>query len=79
MLSLLAGEFKASAGIVRVGPNELGKMSAEAVARLRSREISLVVQGAAANLLPYVTSVQNVSFAQYGAREAWRANRSRCR
>jgi putative ABC transport system ATP-binding protein len=69
MLSLLAGEFKASAGVVRVGSNDLGKMSEEAVARLRSREISLVVQGAAANLLPYVTSVQNVAFAQYGARK----------
>ena len=78
MLSLLAGEFKASAGVVRVGPNDLGKMSTEAVARLRSREISLVVQGAAANLLPYATSVQNVSFAQYGAAEARRSNRSRC-
>jgi putative ABC transport system ATP-binding protein len=68
MLSLLAGEFKASAGVVRVGANDLGKMSAEAVARLRSRDISLVVQGAAANLLPYATSLQNVSFAQYGVR-----------
>lgn len=68
VLSLLAGEFGASAGVVRVGPHDLGRMSSEAVARLRSREISLVVQGAAANLLPYATSAQNVWFAQHGAR-----------
>jgi putative ABC transport system ATP-binding protein len=68
VLSLLAGEFPPSAGVVRVGTNDLGRMSSEAVARLRSREISLVVQGAAANLLPYATSVQNVWFAQHGAR-----------
>ncbi|MGA8296224.1 MAG: ATP-binding cassette domain-containing protein [Acidimicrobiales bacterium] len=68
VLSLLAGEFSASAGLVRVAGHNLAKMSDEALAALRAREISLVVQGAAANLLPYATADENVWFAQRGAR-----------
>lgn len=68
VLSLLAGEFPASAGIVRVAGHNLGKMSQEGLAALRAREISLVVQGAAANLLPYASAEENVWFAQRGAR-----------
>jgi putative ABC transport system ATP-binding protein len=68
VLSLLAGEFPASAGLVRVAGHNLGKMGDEALAALRAREISLVVQGASANLLPYATAQENVWFAQRGAR-----------
>ena len=68
VLSLLAGEFAASAGLVRVDRYELAKLSPEALAALRAREISLVVQGATANLLPYATAAENVWFAQHGAR-----------
>jgi putative ABC transport system ATP-binding protein len=68
VLSLLAGEFPASAGFVRVAGHNLGKMGDEALAALRAREISLVVQGASANLLPYATAEENVWFAQRGAR-----------
>jgi putative ABC transport system ATP-binding protein len=68
VLSLLAGEFAASAGLVRVAGHNLAKMGEEALAALRAREISLVVQGASANLLPYATAEENVWFAQRGAR-----------
>lgn len=68
VLSLLAGEFPASAGLVRVAGHNLARMSEEALAALRAREISLVVQGASANLLPYATAEENVWFAQRGAR-----------
>jgi putative ABC transport system ATP-binding protein len=68
VLALLAGEFPASAGLVRVAGNNLGRMSQESLAALRARDISLVVQGASANLLPYATAVENVWFAQHGAR-----------
>ena len=46
----------------------LWSTSADDLSRLRSRDISLVVQGAIANLLPYATARENVWFAQHGAR-----------
>jgi ABC-type lipoprotein export system ATPase subunit len=68
VLGLLAGEFAPSAGSVRIGEYDVGRLGAEVLSRLRSRDISLVVQDAAANLLPYATAFENVWFAQHGAR-----------
>jgi putative ABC transport system ATP-binding protein len=68
VLGLLAGEFAPSAGSVRIGEHELGKLGADALSRLRAHEISLVVQGAATNLLSYATALENVWFAQHGSR-----------
>jgi putative ABC transport system ATP-binding protein len=68
VLGLLAGEFAPSAGTVQIGEYDIGKLGAERLSDLRSRDISLVVQGAAANLLSYATAVENVWFAQHGAR-----------
>lgn len=68
VLGLLAGEFAPSAGSVRIGEHDFGRLSADDLSRLRSRDISLVVQGAIANLLPYATARENVWFAQHGAR-----------
>lgn len=68
VLALLAGEFQPSAGSVRVGSLDVHRARREVLAALRSRDVSLVVQGARANLLPYATAAQNVWFAQHGAR-----------
>ncbi|MGD0054136.1 MAG: ATP-binding cassette domain-containing protein [Acidimicrobiales bacterium] len=68
VLGLLAGEFAPSAGSVRIGEHDVGKLSADVLSRLRARDISLVVQGASANLLSYATALENVWFAQHGAR-----------
>jgi putative ABC transport system ATP-binding protein len=68
VLSLLAGEFAPSAGVVRIGEHDMGKLRSEGLSRLRSRDISLVVQNASSNLLPYATALENVWFAQHGAR-----------
>lgn len=68
VLGLLAGEFAPSAGSVRVGEHDLGKLGADALSRLRAHEISLVVQGGATNLLSYATALENVWFAQHGSR-----------
>lgn len=68
VLGLLAGEFPPSAGSVRVGDLDVGSMGPEALTQLRARDVSLVVQGSAANLLPYATAYENVWFAQHGAR-----------
>ena len=68
VLGLLAGNFTASAGQVVVGGEDLGRLSGARLARLRALEVSLVVQDADRNLLPYATAAENVWFAQQGAR-----------
>jgi putative ABC transport system ATP-binding protein len=68
VLGLLAGEFSPSAGTVLIGEHDIGRLGTEDLSRLRSRDISLVVQGASANLLSYATALENVWFAQHGAR-----------
>lgn len=68
VLGLLAGEFQPSAGSVRIGDLDVDRARADVLATLRSRDVSLVVQGAGANLLPYATAAENVWFAQQGAR-----------
>ena len=68
VLGLIAGDFRPSTGSVRVGSFDVGTANAETLSRLRAGTISLVVQGADANLLPYATARENVWFAQQGAR-----------
>ena len=68
VLGLLAGEFQPSAGSIRIGDLDVDRARSDVLATLRSRDVSLVVQGARANLLPYATAAQNVWFAQHGAR-----------
>jgi ABC-type lipoprotein export system ATPase subunit len=68
VLALLAGEFQPSAGSIRIGDLDVDRVGRDVLARLRSRDVSLVVQGSRANLLPYATATQNVWFAQHGAR-----------
>jgi putative ABC transport system ATP-binding protein len=72
VLGLIAGEFPPSTGSVRVGSVEVGRAGPDALSRLRARTISLVVQGADANLLSYASGLENVWFAQQGARRRGR-------
>jgi len=67
LLGLLAGRFAASAGRVLVGGEDVGRMGAARLARFRALEVSLVVQGAARNLLAHATVADNVWFARRGA------------
>jgi putative ABC transport system ATP-binding protein len=68
VLGLLAGEFSPSSGTVRIGEYDVSRLGPEGLSRLRSSYISLVVQGASANLLSYATAQENIWFAQHGAR-----------
>ena len=70
LLSLLAGVFRASAGKVHIGDLELSSASARELDEMRAGEVSLMLQGATRNLLPYLTPVDNVRFAQGAARRA---------
>jgi putative ABC transport system ATP-binding protein len=70
LLSLLAGVFRASAGKVFVGPLELSAATPRELDEMRAKDVSLMLQGAARNLLPYYTPHENVRFAQGAARRA---------
>jgi len=70
LLSLLAGVFRASAGKVHVGDLELSSASPRELDEMRANDVSLMLQGAARNLLPYFTPHENVRFAQGAARRA---------
>ena len=68
LLSLLGGLFRPSAGQVHVGDLELSGASTQELDQLRANTVSLMLQGARRNLLPYYSPHENVAFAQKAAR-----------
>lgn len=68
VLRLMAGVMTASAGVVRVGDQDLRKLRPSHRRRLRAGEIGYIVQGTSANVLPFATTTENLWFAQHGAR-----------
>jgi ABC-type lipoprotein export system ATPase subunit len=68
LLNLLAGLLRPSAGRLRVGEHDLTRLDEKGLARMRASDVGIVVQGAMRNLLPYASPVDNVRFAQRGAR-----------
>ncbi|MFI5627632.1 ABC transporter ATP-binding protein [Nocardioides sp. NPDC051685] len=68
LMSLLAGLFRPSAGKIFVGEHEVSAASTKELDRLQATRVSLILQGAARNLLPYATPAANVRFAQQAAR-----------
>lgn len=73
LMSLLAGVLRPSAGKVFVGDTEVSAASPRELDRLRAGEVGLMLQGAARNLLPEATALDNVRFAQHLARRDGRA------
>lgn len=67
LLSLLGGLFRPSAGKVFLGTDELSAVSARRLDELRATEVSLMLQGASRNLIPYLTPRQNLAYAQRAA------------
>ena len=68
VMRLIAGVMRPSAGVVRVGGHELSKLSATERRALRATDIGYLVQGTDPNLLMHATALQNIWFAQHGAR-----------
>jgi ABC-type lipoprotein export system ATPase subunit len=68
LLNLIGGLFRPSAGRIRVGDLELSTAGTDQLDRLRARTVSLMLQGARRNLLPYYSARENVAFAQVAAR-----------
>ncbi|WP_245582292.1 ABC transporter ATP-binding protein [Nocardioides halotolerans] len=73
LLSLLAGLFRPTAGTVVVGDLDLTKATASELDTLHATDVSLMLQGAARNVLPFLTAAQNIEFAQVAAQRAERA------
>jgi putative ABC transport system ATP-binding protein len=68
LLAVLAGLLRPTAGRILVAGHDLASIDAQDAIRLRATKLSLVLQDASRNLLPYGTAAQNVVFAQRGAR-----------
>jgi ABC-type lipoprotein export system ATPase subunit len=68
LLSLLAGLFRPTAGTVLVGALDLTKATPVELDTLHATDVSLMLQGAGRNLLPFLTARQNIAFAQEAAR-----------
>jgi putative ABC transport system ATP-binding protein len=64
LLTLLAGLHKATSGSIRLDGQDLGAMSERALLGLRARDVGVVMQGPARNLLPYAVAEDNLRFAQ---------------
>ena len=64
LLALLGGIQKPSAGKIFLGEEEISRMGERYLARIRSRQVSTMLQGATRNLLPYATGRQNIAFAR---------------
>jgi len=63
LLNLLSGLDRPTAGSLRVGGEEVGRLPARQLARYRQRQVGLIFQQF--HLMPYLTAVENVMLAQY--------------
>ena len=73
LLTLFGGLLRPSAGRIHVGDHDLTRMPEDELDALRGLEIGMVLQGAARNLLPYLSARANIGFAQAAARSRGRA------
>jgi putative ABC transport system ATP-binding protein len=74
LLTLLGGIQRPSAGAIFLGDEEISRMSEKALARLRARRVSTMLQGVSRNLLSYATARQNLAFAKLAMPPADRRN-----
>ena len=72
LLTLLGGIQKPSAGRIFLGEHEISRLPEPQLARLRSRRVSTMLQGATRNLLAYATARQNIAFARLALTSAER-------
>jgi len=64
LLTLLAGLVRPTSGRIEVQGRDVRAMSERDLLRMRARDLGMVLQTPARNLLPYATARQNVDFAQ---------------
>lgn len=72
LLTLFGGLLRPSAGRILVGEHEMSRLTEAELDEVRGTQIAMVLQGAARNLLPYLSARGNVAFAQVAARRRGR-------
>ena len=77
LLWLFAGFLRPTAGIVEVCGRKVSDLKPKAAASMRLREVGVVMQTPARNLLPYESAAGNVQFAQAPTRRSPSAKRRR--
>jgi putative ABC transport system ATP-binding protein len=77
LLWLFAGFLRPTAGIVEVCGRRLTELTPRQAASMRLREVGVVMQNPARNLLPYETAAGNLLFAQGPTRRTHAAKRRR--
>ena len=68
LLSVLTGLLRPTAGKVLLAGHDLARLDDQALSRLRSTELALLLQDPLQNLIPYATALENLAFVQRGAR-----------
>jgi putative ABC transport system ATP-binding protein len=68
LLALLGGLLTPTAGRILIGDHDLARMDGSGMNRLRATELALLLQDPMQNLIPYATTLENLKFAQRGAR-----------
>lgn len=68
LLAVLSGLLRPTAGKVLVAGHDMTRLDERGLTRLRGTELALLLQDPLQNLIPYATVLQNVGFAQRGAR-----------
>jgi ABC-type lipoprotein export system ATPase subunit len=79
LLWILAGLMKPTAGLVELGGRNLARLGPREATELRLRDVGVVMQTPARNLLAHETALANVLFAQSPTRRTRRAKRLRAR
>lgn len=68
LLAVLSGLLRPTAGKVLVAGHDMARLDERAMSRMRATELALLLQDPLENLVPYATALENVAFAQRGAR-----------
>jgi ABC-type lipoprotein export system ATPase subunit len=79
LLWLLAGLMRPTAGVVEVSGRNLRTLPPATATEMRLRQIGVVMQTPARNLLSYESAIGNVQFAQRPTRRTAKAKRARSR
>jgi putative ABC transport system ATP-binding protein len=68
LMTLVAGLQRPTSGRIIVGETDLTRLSERALLRVRAGQLAVVAQNPSRNLLPYGDAIDNIRFAQRGAR-----------
>jgi putative ABC transport system ATP-binding protein len=67
LLQLCGGLLTPSAGRLQIGEHNVATMTEAELDRMRSGDVGIVLQGAGRNLIPYLTPLDNIRYAQRAA------------